>query len=198
MPPLEVPRSYLGLACCHGQIYAYGGYSGGWGLQGHLTVNRSAEDHRLCRQSLTMPCCSVERFDPLASTWETVSLHARHSLICRLTTTMAQAPSLSNQRARFGSVALGDYIYAIGGVNAFERPLNSVERLDVTDPSAAWQSIAPLPRPVCDVATAVVNTNIYVCGGRRSLATQSEVVASLLEYSSDTGRFWLIGSCSGG
>eukprot|EP00045_Choanoeca_perplexa_P004289 m.37275 g.37275 ORF g.37275 m.37275 type:complete len:184 (+) comp12490_c0_seq2:265-816(+) len=40
LPPLEVPRSYLGLACCRGQIYAYGGYSGGFGLQGHLTVAR--------------------------------------------------------------------------------------------------------------------------------------------------------------
>eukprot|EP00045_Choanoeca_perplexa_P004288 m.37271 g.37271 ORF g.37271 m.37271 type:complete len:412 (+) comp12490_c0_seq1:218-1453(+) len=129
LPPLEVPRSYLGLACCRGQIYAYGGYSGGFGLQGHLTV------------------ASAECFDPLTSTW-------------------SAAPALSNQRARFGSVSHGDYIYALGGVNAFERPLNSVERLNVTE--GVWQSIAPLPRPVCDAAAAVLNDKIYVCGGRAS------------------------------
>ena len=75
----------------------------------------------------------------------------------------------------------------MGGVNAFERPLNSVERLDVTQSERAWRSVAPLPRALCDAAAAVIENRVYVCGGRTSLASQSAVLGCLYEYDVDTG-----------
>eukprot|EP00730_Choanoeca_flexa_P019288 TRINITY_DN9417_c0_g1_i3.p1 TRINITY_DN9417_c0_g1~~TRINITY_DN9417_c0_g1_i3.p1 ORF type:complete len:551 (+),score=73.72 TRINITY_DN9417_c0_g1_i3:165-1817(+) len=145
LPPMEVPRSYFGLTCCHGQIYACGGYSGGWGVQANLTV------------------ASVEEFDPLTSSWH-------------------HGPELVTARARFTVATLDNCIYAIGGLNAFERPVLQVERLDVMHDKAEWQVMGPLPMPVCDAATALVNNKIYLCGGRSNASNGCHIYDSLWQY----------------
>ncbi len=67
------------------------------------------------------------------------------------------------ERSSVTTVALGDYIYAIGGYNGFSSCLRSVERYDMS--SSTWLYISDMcvARSMHDVA--VLNQRLFVVGG---------------------------------
>lgn len=66
-------------------------------------------------------------------------------------------------RVDFGAVALGDKIYAIGGVDGYGRSLRDVEVYDTT--LDAWYEAPPLPEALHHPAVATDGKIIYVAGG---------------------------------
>jgi hypothetical protein len=77
---------------------------------------------------------------------------------------------LSVPRAYIAGAELDGYIYAIGGdqvVSNTATPLSIVERMDPTQPSPTWQSVASLPWPKGDIGAWAYDTGSpYEIAGR--------------------------------
>ena len=54
-------------------------------------------------------------------------------------------------------------IFVVGGLDANDQPLQSLEYLDTR--TSAWKQLPSLPRARTGVGTAVLKDAIYVCGG---------------------------------
>ena len=69
-----------------------------------------------------------------------------------------------HERCRFFLAAVGDRLYAIGGIGeGRELPDGSCECYDI--PSNTWYDVAPLPMPVSQHPGAVLQERVYVSGG---------------------------------
>ena len=92
-------------------------------------------------------------------------------------------------RARFGAAAVGSCIFAVGGVDRFESPLRSVEKLDVSleEEEPSWSLVEALPIPLCDHAVVALKGCLYVLGGRSTLDNREEIVGSVYRYDVDRG-----------
>ena len=74
--------------------------------------------------------------------------------------------------------------YAIGGLDANNRPLSSAERFNLdSGPAGAWSAIASLPAARYDFPAVFDHTNqIYIFGGRTNTISGTEI-GSVLRYS---------------
>lgn len=78
-----------------------------------------------------------------------------------------QVASLLERRAQFSCCVVGDVIYAMGGRQtqpSAHVSLASIESLDIT--TGTWRRGSTLPRPLYGHASAVLDSCIYVSGGR--------------------------------
>lgn len=89
----------------------------------------------------------VFRYDPPTDTWEQ----------------LADLPTTRGGLHHVAVVALGDHLYALGGLDTLFRASGECFRYDpATD---TWTPIAPLPLPRGAAAACVLNGKIYVMGG---------------------------------
>lgn len=77
-----------------------------------------------------------------------------------------QLPDLPAPRGAGGMALVGTKLYYFGGTDSSRTTdFGDAWRLDVSDPFATWQSIAPLPNPRNHMGWGVINGQIYVVGG---------------------------------
>lgn len=86
----------------------------------------------------------VERYLPASDSWEEVA-------------------SMDFARCRHQLVALGGFLYAIGGVDSDGSPMASAERYDPKEDK--WSPIASMSRGLLNSAAASMGGLIYVAGG---------------------------------
>ncbi|XP_071964808.1 kelch-like protein 24 [Antedon mediterranea] len=73
-----------------------------------------------------------------------------------------ESSAMIQSRQRHASVALGNYVYVIGGYDGRSR-LSSVERFDPKENK--WEKVAPLTEALSSPAAVIFRGNIYVLGG---------------------------------
>lgn len=108
-------------------------------------------------------------------------------------------PPLPLLRGHAGTVAIGDYIYIIGG-SLTHHPTwidsSKVHRYDVRDDT--WTELADMPYPTShfEPGTMVRNGDIYIAGGRNGASRKlSELeVQDILVYRTGTNQWQLAGS----
>ncbi|NXG86577.1 KLH33 protein, partial [Stercorarius parasiticus] len=101
---------------------------------------------------------SVYRYRPMDNSWERLA-------------------SMSCGRSYFAAVALGDFIYALGGNSGELYCTDTVECYDLTNDT--WRRCQPLPMALCGHAACALDGALYVSGGCDE-ASQCQV--SLLRY----------------
>ncbi|NXI43362.1 KLH33 protein, partial [Galbula dea] len=101
---------------------------------------------------------SVYRYQPMDDSWERLA-------------------SMTCGRSYFAAVALGDFIYALGGSSGELYCTNTVECYDLAND--IWRRCQPLPMALCGHAACVLDGSVYVSGGCDE-ACQCQ--ASLLRY----------------
>ncbi|KAK2142576.1 hypothetical protein LSH36_938g00001 [Paralvinella palmiformis] len=72
-------------------------------------------------------------------------------------------PAMLTSRCKHRAVVHGDSVYVVGGEDDFDRPLNSVERLNLR--SRRWDPVADLDKAVSDPLVAALGRHLYVFGG---------------------------------
>ena len=77
--------------------------------------------------------------------------------------TSTQIPSLATARCFHRSVLLGDYVYVVGGEDASDKTIGSVERFDLK--RRQWSSLPNMPQPVSDPTAISYDHRVYVFGG---------------------------------
>jgi hypothetical protein len=172
--PMPTARSGLGVAVVGGKIYAIGGYNGSylsvneeydpatdtWTTKTPMPTPRSSFAIGVVRNkiyviggkedpSTTDTSVANEVYDPATDTWETKS----------------RAPVA--YRSGFSANVVNGKIYIIGGCASPWRPWPNTDANDVYDPTTdSWTNGAPIPTPVYDSASAVLDNKIYIMGGR--------------------------------
>ncbi|NXT78512.1 KLH33 protein, partial [Zapornia atra] len=101
---------------------------------------------------------SVYRYQPMDDSWECLA-------------------SMTCGRSYFAAVALGDFIYALGGSSGEHYCTDTVECYDLAKDT--WRRCQPLPTALCGHAACALDGSIYVSGGCDE-ACQCQV--SLLRY----------------
>ena len=97
---------------------------------------------------------SVEYFDPLTNVWTNIS-------------------PMNEDRDHVEVAALGSKLFAIGGEDADQHRLSSVECLDLSVPNSAWTPVAPMTMPRSVFGVAVTGEKIYAFGGELDSAMNS-------------------------
>ena len=75
-----------------------------------------------------------------------------------------QMPSLATARCFHRSVLLGDYVYVVGGEDASDKMISSVERFDLKQ--RQWSSLPDMPQPVSSASAISYGHRVFVFGGR--------------------------------
>lgn len=171
MEPMPTARSGLGVAVVDGKIYAIGGYNGSY-----LGTNEMYDPKTngwTAKTSMPTPRCNFaitayqnkiyviggeisqgivgsinEVYDPLTDTWETKT-------------------GLPNARSLLCANVVNNKIYLIGGLGTGFPPWVCTQDTFVYDPDTdSWVTKAPIPTPISDYASAVIDNKLYVIGGR--------------------------------
>ncbi|NXF37230.1 KLH33 protein, partial [Nyctibius bracteatus] len=100
---------------------------------------------------------SVYRYQPMDDSWERLA-------------------SMTSGRSYFAAVALGDFIYALGGNSGELYCTDTVECYDLADDT--WRRCQPLPMALCGHAACALDGALYVSGG----CNEAQCQASLLRY----------------
>jgi N-acetylneuraminic acid mutarotase len=171
---MPTARSGLGVAVVNGKIYAIGGYNGSylgtneeydpatdtWTTKAPMPTPRSSFAIAVVQNKIYViggkegpstadTSVANEVYDPATDTWETKS----------------HAPV--GYRLGFSAEVVSGKIYIIGGCISPFRPWPNTDANDVYDPTTdSWASGAPIPTPVFDSASAVLDNKIYIMGGR--------------------------------
>ncbi|NXH11946.1 KLH33 protein, partial [Bucco capensis] len=87
---------------------------------------------------------TVYRYQPMDDSWERLA-------------------SMTCGRSYFAAVALGDFIYALGGSSGELYCTNTVECYDLTND--IWRRCQPLPMALCGHAACALDGALYVSGG---------------------------------
>jgi hypothetical protein len=91
---------------------------------------------------------SVERYDPSLDSWN-------------------DAPPMPRARAAHCAVAVSDAMYVIGGLELIDGHLRRVRKvLKFDNRTQAWSEVAPMPEPQAYAGVCVLESNIYVFGGK--------------------------------
>ncbi|KFP90111.1 Kelch-like 33, partial [Apaloderma vittatum] len=101
---------------------------------------------------------SVYRYEPMDDSWERLA-------------------SMTCGRSHFAAVALGDFIYALGGSSGELFCTDTVEGYDLANDT--WRRCQPLPMALCGHAACALDGALYVSGGCDEV---SQCQASLLRY----------------
>ncbi|NXS62285.1 KLH33 protein, partial [Brachypteracias leptosomus] len=101
---------------------------------------------------------SVYRYQPMEGSWERLA-------------------SMTCGRSYFAAVALGDFIYALGGTSGEVYCTNTVECYDLANDT--WRRCQPLPVSLCGHAACALDGALYVSGG---CDDTDQCRASLLRY----------------
>ncbi len=119
------PRAYAGCAVLDGKIYVIGG------TDTRMETNR------------------VDRFDPVANTWDTV----------------ASLPWLAQA---LGAAVLGNHLYAVGGYSTYNegRYLRGVACYVPTPGPGSWDTVYSLHVPRAGLGLAVSGDRMYAVGGK--------------------------------
>ncbi|XP_025924740.1 kelch-like protein 33 [Apteryx rowi] len=110
---------------------------------------------------------SVYRYQPMEDSWEHLA-------------------SMAYGRSYFAAVALGGYIYALGGSSDELYCIDSVECYDLA--TNTWRRCQPLPVALCGHAACALDGAVYVSGG---CDEASRCQASLLRYAPDAPAMFL-------
>ncbi|XP_069646092.1 kelch-like protein 33 [Haliaeetus albicilla] len=112
-----------------------------------------------CYYGVRDTLASVYRYQPMDDSWERLA-------------------SMTCGRSYFAAVALGDFIYALGGSSGEIYCTDTVECYDLAND--IWRRCQPLPMALCGHAACALDGTLYVSGGCDE-ACQCQ--ASLLRYS---------------
>ena len=136
--------------------------AGGAVLDGKIYVAGGINGHGV-------PTAHAYRYDPAKDTWESIA-------------------DLPAPRHHMPLVALGDMVYALGGLSG--KDFRSERTVWAYSPGTGkWEARADLPRPRGAAAAAVVNGKIVVLGGLQRIADGGLVdVTVVYDPSTDTWR----------
>ena len=116
----------------------------------------------------TMDLPTLEKFDLTTRTWAT------------------KAP-MPTARSDVDLVAVGDYLYAIGGRSGPDGQVTRRADVERYDPATdTWQSMTPMPTPRNAHATVAYGDKIYVMGGNNGPPNGSLVLAAVEVYDPST------------
>jgi len=134
--PMQIARSYLGVASVNGKIYAIGGIS----VPSVLDVSHSGGLPVFTEAKIVG---TNEEYDPLTNTWSTKT-------------------DMLIARAHFAIAAFENEVYCIGGTtDSTAVPVNEV----YYPSNDSWTTKALLPTPEEGMQANIVNGKIYVIGG---------------------------------
>ncbi|EUB64166.1 Kelch-like ECH-associated protein [Echinococcus granulosus] len=136
--PMHYPRIGLGVAVVNRLLYAVGGFDG---------------ERRLS---------SVERYDPEADAWSEVAPLNRPRSGAASAAAAAAASSSSRIASWAGVVAIGHFIYAVGGYDSHSQ-LRSMERLNTEQ--NVWEYMTSMLHPRSALSASVLDGKIWVFGG---------------------------------
>jgi len=75
-------------------------------------------------------------------------------------------PNLPSARRNHAAALLNGCLYVVGGVNAAERELATVDVLDLKDPkNLTWKSLAPMSKSRASLALIAANGKLFAIGG---------------------------------
>lgn len=111
---------------------------------------------------------SVERFDLTANTWQRLE-------------------PLHTPRSGCAAVALGGYIYAVGGCGIDGEDLRSVERLNLQD--EIWEEVPPMVTGRDELAVVASGGCIYAMGGSHLVWPVRHVLDSAERFDPRLGRW---------
>lgn len=111
---------------------------------------------------------SVERFDLTANTWQRLE-------------------PLHTPRSGCAAVALGGYIYAVGGCGIDGEDLRSVERLNLQD--ELWEEVPPMVTGRDELAVVASGGCIYAMGGSHLVWPVRHVLDSAERFDPRLGRW---------
>lgn len=96
------------------------------------------------------------------------------------TETVEKCANMQEKRYKHAQVSLGNFVYAIGGLN--KSPLRSVERLDLLD--FKWKKVGNLAFPRVSPGACAHQSKIYIAGG--------EGLKSIEQFNPVTKKFTLL------
>ena len=99
------------------------------------------------------------------------------------------AAPMPEARSRATAVALGDYIYVIGGKGVSGTASRRVDRYDPD--SDSWEEVEPLQIGRFDAASVVWNNSIVVVGGR---SENNQTLNTVEQYNPETNTWTSLGS----
>jgi N-acetylneuraminic acid mutarotase len=122
---------------------------------------------------------SADAFTATAAVW-------RYDVVSN---TYLRLPDLPAPRAAGGLALVATTLYYFGGTDSGRTAdFGDAWRLDVSDPFATWQSIAPLPNPRNHMGWGVLNGQVYVVGGMH-LTVASTAQGDLNRYDPATNTW---------
>ena len=203
-PPMNKIHSQHAAVVCNGGIYVMGGYNGG--VEGYLDCIEQIDVSELLQSSLTASTEYESHWTILNCRLSTrkygccaVAVHNRYivvmggysdrylssvDIIDTNNHTVIAGPSMTIPRSYFTSAVVGHRIYVVGGHNAHNRQLDSVEYIDFAMPcdnektkeetaasvissSSSWttHSELELPNARSSCAVVAVGSCLVVAGG---------------------------------
>jgi N-acetylneuraminic acid mutarotase len=177
---LNVPRARHQLVAIGGLLYAVGGLMSKQGVENHglavierfcPSTNRWTVLPTRIAPRYGFAACAAGNFiylvGGLSEDGTRVAEVDRYNV---LSGECDKMPDLPTPRAYLSAVVYEGQLYAIGGNNAANAPVTTVEILAVgvgagSHRQRSWAPGPSLPTPRCDAAAVVLNGIIYMCGG---------------------------------
>ena len=200
LAPLHVPRALYGNHTCvlGNQLYVIGGTTKPAGedpgYSARMDVYDPETDHWQSRADLPVPLGSIGvcAFD--GQIFVSGGINQDHQPLKSLfrydpgTDTWHREPDMLSPRYRHSAVAVDGKLYIMGGVND---PLTTAgtKLAEVYDPlTKSWRAISSVPTQICEMASVVIDHDIYLLGGKVTL--NSGILNTVLKYkvSADSWR----------
>lgn len=202
--PMPTARSDFGLAVANGKIYAIGGYNGSY-----LNVNEMYDpetDTWTTKTPMPTPRAyfavatyrnKIYAIAGATSTGSSTLANEVYDIITDTWETSSPLQSNTSVRIHLGANVVNGKIYVISGIaSVLATGFPPSAENNVYDPALdVWTTKAPIPQPVFQYASAVIDDKIFIIGGRNySALSRTPTILSLTQIYDTTTDTWTNGA----